>query len=109
MRNCQLIRSVGFIRQGLRDFQCCLYFPECRLNVPQHIQPGLVDGFVKPGAMGAVEALYVIRARRLATAQEAFQNWGAVRFRDQLVGRGSHLLTQNARIVPDPNSMNPGA
>jgi hypothetical protein len=53
---------VGFIRQGLRDFQCSLHFPECRLNVPHHIQSSLVDGFVKPGAMGAVEALYVIRA-----------------------------------------------
>jgi hypothetical protein len=53
---------MGFIRQGLRVFQCCLHFPECGLNVPQHIQPGLVDGFVKPGAVGAVEALYVIRA-----------------------------------------------
>jgi hypothetical protein len=79
------------------------------LNVPQHIQPGLVDGFVKPGAMGAVEALYVIRARRLATAQEAFQSWGAVRFRDQLVGRASHLLTQGARIVPGPKSNESGA
>ena len=109
MRDCQLTRSVGFIRQGLRDFQCRLHFPECGLNVPQHIQPGLVDGFVKPGAMGAVETLYVIRTSGLATAQEAFQSKGAVRFRDQLVGRGSHLLTQNARIVPDPNSMNLGA
>ena len=35
-------------------------FPECGLNVPHHIQPCLVDGLVKPGAMSAVEALYVI-------------------------------------------------
>jgi hypothetical protein len=97
---------VGFIRQGLRDFQCCLHFPECGLNVPEHIQPGLVDGFVKPCAMGAVEALYVIRARGLATAQQALQSWGAVRFIDQLVRRGSHFLIQNARHVPEPNAMN---
>jgi hypothetical protein len=42
---------------------------------------------------GAVEALYVIRARGLATAQETFQSGGAVRFSDRLVGRGSHFLT----------------
>jgi hypothetical protein len=49
--------SCGFHPQGLRDFQCWLNFHEWRLDVPQHIQPGLVDGLVKPGAMSAVATL----------------------------------------------------
>jgi hypothetical protein len=88
----QLLRSVEIIRQGIRHFQCCLYFPKCSLNVPQHIQFGLVDGFVKPAAMGAIETLNVIHVRGLATAQKALSSRDAVRLIDQIVGRGGHFL-----------------
>jgi hypothetical protein len=58
VRDCQRIRSVGFIRQRLRDFQCCLHFPVCGLNVPQHIQPGLGTYYGHAAGKLVLQAIY---------------------------------------------------
>jgi hypothetical protein len=83
-----VVDSIGIICQSFRNFQRTLHVFDCGMEMVKQIHPILIERFVKPGAVDAVQPLDALRGGGLAPTKEAFENGWAVRCGEQFIRWG---------------------